>query len=59
MAWLLSLSIQSSSLYVRNGNKLIFNLINFNFNFNFPGLKVSITESTCVKEYSARAKVNV
>ena len=57
MAWLLSLTIQSSSLYVRNGNKLIFNLINFNF--NFPGFKVSITESTCVKEYSARAKVNV
>ena len=57
MAWLLSLTIQSSSLYVRNGNELIFNLINFNF--NFPGFKVSITESTCVKEYSARAKVNV
>ena len=55
MAWLLSLTIQSSSLYVRNGNKLIFNLINF----NFPGFKVSITESTCVKEYSAWAKVNV
>ena len=57
MAGLLSLTIKSSSLYVRKGNKLIFNLIHFNF--NFPGFKVSVTESTCVKEYSAWAKVNV